>query len=86
MKAEYEAEFMEILGDISKLPTEKAEEAIFFIADLLLCVGNAGEAFCIEAKRLCDNGEIEAFKKLVERESRALKLGSLYFFIAPILS
>lgn len=86
MNAQQEAQFIEILDDISKLPTEKAEEAMIFIADFLLCVINSGDAFFAEAMRLCDNGEIEALKKLVERESRALKLGSLLFFIAPIFS
>ena len=79
MNAQQEAQFIEILDDISKLPAEKAEEAMIFIADFLLCVINSGDTFFTEAMRLCDNGEIEALKKLVERESRALKLGSLYF-------
>lgn len=76
-----EAEFVKILDDVSRLPEDQAKEAFTFISDLLICTLYGGKDFLNKAQKLCDEGKIEEFKKLVESESRALKLGSFLYSV-----
>ncbi len=73
-----EIEFAKILDDVSRLPEDQAKEAFTFISDLLICTLYGDKDFLNKAQKLCDEGRREEFIELVERESRALKLGSLF--------